>query len=72
MAGKRQVEGAKVGLSHNVGLGGASVVTLYRLGFPNDFKPWPKNGPNPAIDEQTETKKPTAFENITSPKQVLL
>ena len=32
-ADKRQVEGAKVGLQHNIGLGGAAVVTLYeRLG----------------------------------------
>lgn len=29
-AGKRQVEGARVGLQHNVGLGGASVVTVLR------------------------------------------
>jgi acetyl-CoA acetyltransferase len=29
-AGKRQVEGAKVGLQHNLGLGGAAVVALYR------------------------------------------
>ena len=27
--GKRQVEGAKIGLQHNIGLGGAAVVTLY-------------------------------------------
>jgi len=33
-AGKRQVSGAKVALQHNLGLGGACVVTLYRLGFP--------------------------------------
>ncbi len=30
MAEKRQVEGAKVGLQHNLGLGGAAVVTMYR------------------------------------------
>jgi acetyl-CoA acetyltransferase len=30
MADKRQVEGAKVGLQHNLGLGGAAVVTMYR------------------------------------------
>jgi acetyl-CoA acyltransferase len=30
MADKRQVEGARVGLQHNVGLGGACVVTMYR------------------------------------------
>jgi acetyl-CoA acetyltransferase len=30
MADKRQVEGARVGLQHNIGLGGACVVTMYR------------------------------------------
>jgi acetyl-CoA acyltransferase len=29
-SGKRQVEGAKVALQHNIGLGGAAVVTVYR------------------------------------------
>ena len=29
-AGLRQVEGARIGLQHNLGLGGAAVVTLYR------------------------------------------
>jgi len=29
-AGKRQVEGARIALQHNLGLGGACVVTLYR------------------------------------------
>ena len=33
-AGKRQVPGAKVALQHNLGLGGAAVVTLYKMGFP--------------------------------------
>ncbi len=28
--GVRQVEGAKIGLQHNIGLGGAAVVTMYR------------------------------------------
>ena len=33
-AGKRQVEGARLALQHNVGLGGACVVTLYeRMGM---------------------------------------
>ncbi|WP_199553054.1 lipid-transfer protein [Streptomyces sp. N35] len=31
-AGARQVEGARVGLAHNIGLGGAAVVTLLRRG----------------------------------------
>ena len=29
-AGKRQVAGAKLALQHNLGLGGAAVVTVYR------------------------------------------
>lgn len=33
-AGKRQVPGAKVALQHNLGIGGAVVVTIYRMGFP--------------------------------------
>lgn len=37
-AGKRQVPGAKVALQHNLGLGGAVVVTLYRMGFPGAVK----------------------------------
>lgn len=33
IAGKRQVKNAKTALQHNIGLGGACVVSLYRLGF---------------------------------------
>ena len=33
--GKRQVPGARVALQHNLGLGGAVIVALYRLGFPH-------------------------------------
>lgn len=38
-AGKRQVSNAKLALQHNIGLGGAVVVALYRLGFPSENKP---------------------------------
>ncbi|CAH1242790.1 SCP2 [Branchiostoma lanceolatum] len=34
LAGKRQVPGVKLGLQHNIGLGGAVVISLYRHGFP--------------------------------------
>ncbi|XP_050757141.1 sterol carrier protein 2 isoform X4 [Gymnogyps californianus] len=34
LAGRRQVPGAKVALQHNLGVGGAVVVTLYGMGFP--------------------------------------
>ncbi|XP_038622006.1 non-specific lipid-transfer protein [Tachyglossus aculeatus] len=33
-AGRRQVPGASAALQHNLGLGGAVVVTLYAMGFP--------------------------------------
>ena len=32
LAGQRQVDGAKVALQHNLGLGGACVVTMYQRG----------------------------------------
>lgn len=34
LADKRQVSGVKVALQHNLGLGGAAVVTIYKHGFP--------------------------------------
>merc|ERR1719229_1197148 len=33
-AANRQVAGAKMALQHNLGLGGAVVVALYKMGFP--------------------------------------
>lgn len=36
-AGKRQVPNAKLALQHNIGLGGAVVVALYKLGFQSDI-----------------------------------
>nr|XP_033772130.1 non-specific lipid-transfer protein isoform X2 [Geotrypetes seraphini] len=33
-AGERQVPGARIALQHNFGIGGAAVVALYRMGFP--------------------------------------
>jgi len=51
MAGNRQVKGAKVALQHNIGLGGAAVVGVYRLGFPDAAATKPFNKPhNPAVD----------------------
>nr|XP_023017013.1 non-specific lipid-transfer protein [Leptinotarsa decemlineata] len=35
-AGLRQVPGAKLALQHNIGIGGAVVVALYQLGFPQN------------------------------------
>lgn len=42
-ADKRQVKGAKLALQHNIGLGGAAIVALYRLGFPYVKNPVNKN-----------------------------
>eukprot|EP01126_Amoeba_proteus_P065069 TRINITY_DN918_c0_g3_i10.p1 TRINITY_DN918_c0_g3~~TRINITY_DN918_c0_g3_i10.p1 ORF type:complete len:265 (+),score=57.86 TRINITY_DN918_c0_g3_i10:931-1725(+) len=49
MAKNRQVPNCKVGLQHNIGLGGAAVVTMYALGFPQHFREFPVDKPNPAI-----------------------
>lgn len=35
LADKRQVSGAKLALQHNIGIGGACMVALYRKAFPN-------------------------------------
>jgi len=58
MAGKRQVPNCKVALQHNIGLGGAVVITMYRLGFPESWKPFPKNKINPAIFCDSPTNSP--------------
>jgi len=50
MCGKRQVKNVKYALQHNLGLGGAAVIALYKLGFPESWKPFPEGKPNPAID----------------------
>jgi len=39
-AGRRQVDGAKIALQHNLGIGGAVVLTMYRLGFPEARAKW--------------------------------
>ncbi|XP_004364627.1 sterol carrier protein 2 [Capsaspora owczarzaki ATCC 30864] len=52
MAGARQVPNVKVALQHNIGLGGAAIVGLYRLGFPNHLKSPPKDAENPAINDK--------------------
>jgi len=53
MCGNRQVPNCNVALQHNIGLGGAAVVAMYRHGFPQQKKPFPAEKPNPAINENT-------------------
>lgn len=50
MCGKRQVPNAKYAIQHNIGLGGAAVVSVYRLGFPDKFRALPADMANPALD----------------------
>uniref|UniRef100_H2ZML8 Sterol carrier protein 2 n=1 Tax=Ciona savignyi TaxID=51511 RepID=H2ZML8_CIOSA len=52
-AAKRQVKGATLALQHNLGLGGAVVVTMYKLGFPQARKQWlERQGGHPRIHSQ--------------------
>jgi len=67
MCGKRQVKDAKVALQHNIGLGGAAVLALYKHGFPELARPYPANKPNPAIDENPDAvDTPTTAVNTAS------
>jgi sterol carrier protein 2 len=34
-AGRRQVQNARLAMQHNIGIGGAAVVSLYKMGFPS-------------------------------------
>ncbi|TPX34361.1 hypothetical protein SmJEL517_g03029 [Synchytrium microbalum] len=59
-AGKRQVENVKIALQHNVGLGGAVVVGVYRKAFPNASTagwtdPRVRHGFNPAVEHRPIT-----------------
>lgn len=64
-ADKRQVTGAKLALQHNVGLGGAVVVGLYRLGFPEAKKITVSVGPK--IPGGNSKIKPTPDGFLVSP-----
>jgi len=60
VCGKRQVKDVKVALQHNIGLGGAAVVGIYRKGWPEkkyDAKRLEKwSGKNPALDENFDNR----------------
>ena len=50
LAGKRQVPNVKLALQHNIGLGGAVVVALYRMGFPDSAQSATKKAVNGTPD----------------------
>jgi len=60
MCGKRQVKNARVALQHNIGLGGAAVVALYKLGFPDNQKNNKDNNEksNPAVNDNFDGRCP--------------
>ncbi|KAI9002167.1 thiolase-like protein [Hyaloraphidium curvatum] len=62
-AGPRQVQGAKIALQHNVGLGGAVVVTIYKRGFG-------KTGAAPATYEKTLGYNPAVEARGITPADV--
>ncbi|XP_065069207.1 sterol carrier protein 2-like isoform X1 [Rhopilema esculentum] len=64
--GDRQVPGAKVGLQHNLGLGGAVVVGLYKRGFVEpSFKSKLVLTSNPLADSnETKFKSHAVFEEV--------
>jgi sterol carrier protein 2 len=68
MCGKRQVPNVKFALQHNIGLGGAAVVSVYRLGFPDKFRPFPDSKPNPAVRNDTLQVAATSASASPSPK----
>jgi len=64
-AEKRQVAGAKLALQHNVGLGGAVVLGLYKLGFPEARKQ--TTGAAPKVVGGNSKIKPTPDGFLVSP-----
>lgn len=53
--GDRQVANAKYALQHNVGLGGAVVITIYKKASPTQTQP--RVGYNPAIEARPITQQ---------------
>jgi sterol carrier protein 2 len=69
-AGKRQVSNVRYGLQHNIGLGGAAIVGVYRLGFGNASPPTSAaaNLNSQGANENSNSNNTTtgSFKNITS------
>jgi len=49
MAGPRQVKNATHALQHNIGIGGAAIVGIYKLAYPQLLKASPSDEQNPAV-----------------------
>jgi len=55
--GKRQVPNVRYALQHNVGLGGAVVISIYKKGFPSVSTPKPRFSYNPAVEARPITEE---------------
>lgn len=65
VAGDRQVRNAMTALQHNLGLGGAAIVTLYRLGFPEYVRfPPEKRTKYAAADSPSSFQVKPTFDSI--------
>ena len=52
----------------DVGLGGAVVVAMYRLGFPDQFKAFPAGNPNPALEDVRPAGLPAPTAPVKTPQ----
>lgn len=64
-ANKRQVPNAKVALQHNLGLGGAVVITLYRHGFPAAMSPRQIQAQTVSASSESDFKAKAVFDEVT-------
>ncbi|XP_071116602.1 sterol carrier protein 2-like [Haliotis cracherodii] len=63
LAGGRQVNGAQLALQHNLGLGGAAVVALYRMGFP-EYRQSSISAVGASASSEADFKSAAAFSEI--------
>eukprot|EP01112_Ceratiomyxa_fruticulosa_P000699 TRINITY_DN10625_c0_g1_i4.p1 TRINITY_DN10625_c0_g1~~TRINITY_DN10625_c0_g1_i4.p1 ORF type:complete len:620 (-),score=155.36 TRINITY_DN10625_c0_g1_i4:60-1721(-) len=66
MAGNRQVKNCNLALQHNIGLGGAAIVAIYKLGWPEFAKPFVGDY-NPAIHPEDPRKASSSSESAPKP-----
>ena len=57
MADKRQVQGAQLALQHNIGLGGACFVAIYKKYNNNKGNPRPDQSSDPSVLEKIEEQQ---------------
>eukprot|EP01100_Stratorugosa_tubuloviscum_P003634 TRINITY_DN1883_c0_g4_i1.p1 TRINITY_DN1883_c0_g4~~TRINITY_DN1883_c0_g4_i1.p1 ORF type:complete len:545 (-),score=224.42 TRINITY_DN1883_c0_g4_i1:131-1765(-) len=69
MCGKRQHPNVRFTLQHNIGLGGAAIVAIYQLAYPNFCPKFSNNELTPAIDPTfipTHKTQPQTIQTLTN------